>query len=157
MESHLPSTIARRLHSTPPWSDEDGVKLYGITSTERALPWSMFRDRLKEVKATRSIVWKSTPAFAIFHDGVHSLYLVLAWWSNDNELFTSISVLTEHGWLEDAERYSFCLFDMEIMWHERAAFLQHLYLGNPDLSAYRASKLEQAYVGGSRNENGDLP
>lgn len=36
-------------------------------------------------------------------------YLVLAWWDNNNELFTSVFVRTPQGWVEDQARYSFCL------------------------------------------------
>lgn len=70
-----------------------------------------------------------------------ALYLVLAWRGNDNELFTSVSVKTESGWVEDASRFSFCLWDLEVFWWERNWFVETLYGLEPSLEAYRASHL----------------
>jgi len=68
-------------------------------------------------------------------------YLVLAWWGNENELFTSVSAKTESGWVEDASRYSFCLWDLEVFWHERNYFIEHIYCANPNLQSYRARRV----------------
>lgn len=57
----------------------------------------------------------------------------------------SVSVLTAQGWVEDAQRYSFCLYDLEVIGFERQAFIQHLYQPHPNLAAYRA-----AYTGKPR-------
>lgn len=96
-----------------------------------------FQARLAQVKAERGLDWANLPAFAIFHRGASFLYLVLCWWGNDNELFNSVSVLTEQGWVEDPRRFSFCVYDLEVMWFERQAFIKYLDLSTPDLSAYR--------------------
>ena len=60
--------------------------------------------------------------------------------SNDNELFTSVSVNTESGWVEDGSRYSFCVYDLEVFWQERNYFIQFLDCPLPDLDRYRAAR-----------------
>ncbi|WP_242110040.1 hypothetical protein [Luteimonas aquatica] len=131
---------ARRIESSPAWSDPDGVKLYTISAHGAEVDRAAYLPRLARVKASRTVDWPSTPAFAIFHDGASLRYLVLGWWGNGNELFTSVSVETEAGWVEDAARFSFCLWDMDVMWFERNCFVDTLYRTTPDLAAYRARR-----------------
>lgn len=86
------------------------------------------------------VEWMKTPAFAIFHRGSVALYLVLAWWGNANELFTRVAVLEQNKWIEDANRFSFCLWDLEVMWHERQYFIDSVYCAEPDLASYRLKR-----------------
>lgn len=65
--------------------------------------------------------------------GASSAYWVPGWWGNDNELSTKVAVPEPGGWTIDALRYSFCLWDMEVIWHERQAF--HDGVGNLQPSA----------------------
>jgi hypothetical protein len=58
-------------------------------------------------------------------------------------MFVAVAVTQGEGWVEDLGRYSFCLWDMEVMWHERNAFVQHMYGAVPDLAAYRADRFVQ--------------
>lgn len=131
----------RTIESTPAWRDADGIKLYTISAHARPVDRHLFEDRLLQVKTARHIDWTNTPAFAILHDGANCLYLILAWWGNDNELFTSVSVLTPDGWMEDPARYSFCLFDLEVFWAERNFFIEHLYCSTPNIDRYRQARL----------------
>ncbi len=100
-----------------------------------------YLDRLAEVKRTKNIDWSSTAAFAIFHQAVATSYLVLAWWGNDNELFTDVSVNEGYGWLHDPNKYSFCVWDLEIMWAERNFFIELVYCETPDITEYRNRRL----------------
>lgn len=134
----------RAIESHPEWLDPDGIKIYTISARHQPVDQAEFRDRLIQIKTQKHIAWSSTPAFTIFHEGSSSPYLIVAWWGNDNELFTSTSVRTESGWVEDPSRFSFCLWDMEVMWHERNAFVNLLFCSNPDIAAYRASRLGTA-------------
>lgn len=131
----------RTIESAPAWQDADGIKLYTISAHARPVDRHLFEDRLQQVKAARHIDWVTTPAFAILHDGTSCLYLILAWWGNDNELFTSVSVQSPDGWMEDPARYSFCLFDLEVFWAERNFFIEHLYRSTPDIDRYRQARL----------------
>lgn len=130
----------RKIESHPGWSDSDGIKIYTLSARNELVDQAPYVARLAEVKSQRAIAWPSTPAFALFHDGAGMRYLVLAWWGNDNELFTSVSVQTDSGWVEDAARYSFCLWDLEVMWQERNYFVEFIYRDQPDLEGYRAKR-----------------
>lgn len=132
--------IPRKIESVASWRDADGIKVYTIAARNQPVDSSLFEPRLQQVKASRVIAWASTPAFVIFHEGASCRYLILAWWGNDNELFTSVSVLTEQGWVEDPARYSFCLFDLEVFWAERNFFIAHMYCANPSLENYRRTR-----------------
>lgn len=92
------------------------------------------------MKADRDISWQHTPAFVIFHQGAGYQYLVLVWWGNDNELFTSVSVLEDECWIEDATKFSFCLYDMEVMWRERNIYITTIDCETPSLNAYRTMR-----------------
>lgn len=117
--------------------DAEGVKLYGIAVSTAAVDAGAFWPQFEQMKASEHIHWPQTAAFAIFHEGAEQLYLVLCWWGNGNELFVRVAVRERGGWVMDPSRYSFCLWDMEIMWHERASYIRWVYSGPPDLAAYR--------------------
>jgi len=135
----------RRIACAAVDTDPDGIKVYTIAATGRAVELSAYVPQLLHMKSARPLVWRDTPAFAIFHDGASARYLVLGWWGNDNEMFIAVAVERDGRWIEDTTRYSFCLWDMEVMWHERNAFVQHMYRGTPDLAAYRTDRLIQTW------------
>ncbi len=136
--------ISRKIESDPAWLDPDGIKIYTITAHNRPVDHVPYLSRLAELKESKAVPWDATPAFVIFHDGASFRYLVLAWWGNDNELFTSVSVETETGWVEDAARYSFCLYDLEVFWHERMYFIESIYCAKPSIERYRANRYSNA-------------
>ena len=140
----------RRTRSRPDWLDEDDVKIYTISADNSEVDQGKYLRRLQAIKQTRSVDWPATPAFVIFHEGASCPYLVLAWWGNDNELFTSVSALVGSSWVEDPARFSFCLWDLEVMWFERNAFVKHVYCERPNLGAYRAARFESS---GDHHEN----
>lgn len=144
----------RRIEHLPIESDPDGVKLYTIAASDEPVQVAVYLARLAEMKLARRLSWRDTPAFAICHDGAGARYLTLGWWGNDNEMFVAVAVTQPEGWVEDLSRYSFCLWDMEVMWHERNAFVKHMYGMHADLAAYRADRLVQAWPPASSETNG---
>lgn len=128
--------VPRTIRSSSDWLDADGAKIYTIAKHDGPVAQAPFHERLAHVKASRSLPWPQTAHFAIFHEGT-SPYLVLCWWGNDNELFTSVSVLTQEGWAERPDLYSFCLYDMEVMWEERNAYIDTVDCADPSLQSYR--------------------
>lgn len=130
----------RRIQSEPTWSDPAGIKIYTISASGRDVDQSAFAVQLAAMKTRVPIDWSEAPAFAIFHEGAGALYLVLVWWGNDNELFIRVAVREPGGWVSDMSRYSFCLWDLEIMWHERQFFIDTIYCAEPDLAAYRLKR-----------------
>jgi hypothetical protein len=130
----------RSIEGQADWLDETGTKIYTVSSTDCIVDQSKYSQRLKHVKSARDINWLNTPAFVIFHDGSSCDYLVLVWWGNDNELFTSVSVNTENVWEEDPTKYSFCLYDLEIMWMERNIYIKTIDCKLPLLQQYQVSR-----------------
>ncbi|WP_267226033.1 hypothetical protein [Dyella silvae] len=130
----------RRIDRLPADADPDGLKLYGISSSGQAVDFARYSPQLQTMKDARPVRWAQTPAFAICHDGASARYLVLGWWGNDNEMFVAVAADDGSGWVEDMSRYSFCLWDMEVMWHERNAFVVEMYGATPSLEAYRANR-----------------
>lgn len=130
----------RPIMSLPADTDADGIKIYTIASGDEAVDSSRYLPRMAALKSARAIAWSTTPAFAICHEAAKARYLVLGWWGNDNEMFIAVAAEDASGWVEDMSRYSFCLWDMEVMWHERNAFVDWMYGAVPNLDAYRADR-----------------
>jgi hypothetical protein len=131
---------ARTIRGPLDWKDADGGKIYTISANGQAVDQVPFHERLKAVKQARALDWNATPHFAIFHQGASFPYLILAWWGNDNELFNSVSVLTEQNWIEQPEKYSFCVYDLEIFWAERNIFVDTVYCWTPSLERYQMTR-----------------
>lgn len=139
----MASTFAPRpIRSDPAWDTATGTKIYTISAVDAPVARAPFLARLAEVQSDKAqFDWAHLPAFAICHAGAGADYLVLCWWGNDNELFTSTSVRQpDGGWVIDPDRWSFCLWDLEVLWGERNLFVEMLYSGNPDLAAWRAAR-----------------
>lgn len=130
----------RKIVSDKNWRDKDGIKLYSISVDDAPVEPESYQERLEQVKVERNIIWRQTAAFAIFHHGESFQYLVLVWWGNDNELFTSVSVRQDDNWQEDASKFSFCLYDMEVMWRERNIYIETIDCAKPSLEAYRQAR-----------------
>lgn len=76
--------------------------------------------------------------FVICHQGATRLYLVVNWWDNQNELFQRVLIrdVGADSWRDGAGLGSFCVWDAEVIWHERTAYVEHVLSGKPDLDAY---------------------
>ncbi|MBX3381232.1 MAG: hypothetical protein KF805_14145 [Phycisphaeraceae bacterium] len=87
--------------------------------------------------------------FIIEHLATPLDYLVLAWWQNKNEMITRIFI-REAGapWRLSTGGESFCVWDLDIMWFERNAFIRTmLAFEHADPAAYLAARFEKAHVG----------
>lgn len=69
----------------------------------------------------------------IAHPGATHEYLVGAWWDNENELFPRTFVrrtapshasAAESAWRAGGDRHSFCVWDLEVLWFERGAWIE---------------------------------
>ena len=135
--------IPRRIRTAQTPCDPDGVKLYTISARDDHVDETDFYEEMRRLKELGAIDWAHTAAFAILHEGVSALYLVLAWWGNDNELFTRVSVRASNEWVADPSKYSFCLWDLEVIWFERQSYIEHLYSGGRDLTNYRRDRMPE--------------
>ena len=134
----------RKIEGQPDWLDSDGIKIYTISAQSQSVDQAPYLAQLAKLKRQKSVVWTDVPAFVIFHDGATTRYLVLAWWSNDNELFTSVAVQTTSSWAEDPAKYSFCVYDLEVMWQERGHFIECVDCAAPSLKDYRIRRMGHA-------------
>ncbi|WP_027708439.1 hypothetical protein [Zooshikella ganghwensis] len=129
--------LKRKIEYVNEYKDPDEVKVYSISFTGKKVDVSKYVARLAEIKSEKGLDWNSVPAYAIFHDGEEREYLIFCWWLNGNELFHSVSVKEDSGWVEDASKYSFCVYDLEIMWAERNFYIQAVDCASPSIKGYR--------------------
>jgi hypothetical protein len=64
--------------------------------------------------------------FVIAHQGKDLDYIVLSWWDRENELPTRVFVRDDTGWRPARQDESFCVWDLEIIWHERQSYIRTL-------------------------------
>lgn len=83
--------------------------------------------------------------FLIAHPCPTHFYLIVNWWDNQNELFTRVFVTERNpgaGWLPAGERYSYCVWDLEILWFERNAWIKAMLSGDkPQPERYESEQL----------------
>ena len=83
---------------------------------------------------------------AIFHQGRAVHYLVLGWWHNENEFPLRVFVrgFGDAAWRPAGEHESICVWDFQILWFEREAYVRHVLAPEqePDIDAYLATHLD---------------
>ena len=62
--------------------------------------------------------------FFIAHQGATGDYLVLAWWDQQNELPLRVWCRGDDGWRPARASESVCVWDLEIIWFERNAWIE---------------------------------
>ncbi|MGI0119933.1 hypothetical protein [Zooshikella sp. RANM57] len=129
--------LKRKVECVTEYTDPDGMKLYSISFSGSKVDASKYIERLAAVKNEKALNWADIPAYAIFHDGEEREYLIVCWWLNGNELFHSVSVKEGGAWVEDPNKYSFCVYDLEIMWAERNFYIQTVDCENASIKEYR--------------------
>lgn len=100
----------------------------GIALAERALPQPAVAEGRPGV------------GFLIAHQGRTANYTVLAWWDRENELPLRVFVDTDKrgdGWRTNRADESVCVWDLEILWAERQAYVDTvLRAGGGSVEAY---------------------
>lgn len=106
------------------------IKVYTVTLEGRDLEWAIYDQGLKAAEkalpSPPTTEKRPGVGFAICHQGKVMHYIVLCWWDNENELVTRVFVCKADGISEwrEAESESFCVWDLEIMWFERNAYVE---------------------------------
>ncbi len=68
--------------------------------------------------------------FLVAHQGRAENYLILAWWSNENELPIRVWVRREgEEWRPAVDGESVCVWDLEVVWEERQAWIATMMSG----------------------------
>ena len=136
--------------------DSDGwrLKRYGIVGPGQMLAMDGlgdWEDRCAEMLPGEGAdAGRPGVGFVIVHAGNGWEYLVVCWWDSGNEL--CVRMLTrrvgEVVWGEPLETQSFCVWDMELMWHERNAYVECVLCdARGDLDGYLKAVFEGESVG----------
>lgn len=59
----------------------------------------------------------------ITHQGDGADYVVVAWWDRENELPIRVIVNDGRGWRAATGTESICVWDLEVLWREREAYV----------------------------------
>ena len=83
----------------------------------------------------------------VAHAGRGALYIVLGWWDRENELPVRVFIAYRDdgdtlAWRPAREGESFCVWDLEVLWFEREAYVSTL-LGGGEQGAAKREYLER--------------
>jgi hypothetical protein len=128
------------LRETSGWQ----LKLYSVRYGSSPVDWNAFAPGLAMAEATlpRPARAEGRPGvgFLIAHQGRTGDYLVLGWWEQENELPLEVFVNRRgpgESWRPARTRESVCVWDLEIIWAERQAYVATMLRnGESDPAAY---------------------
>lgn len=103
-------------------------KCFSISYENQRPDWDSFSEGLSvgfEALEKSPLYPEAELGFLIAHKGQRMNYLILAFWGNDNELFPLVLIQGESGW-HVSDTTSFCVWDMEVMFNERNAYIKHV-------------------------------
>jgi hypothetical protein len=78
---------------------------------------------LAELPAPVPAPGRSGAGLLIYHQGHFANYVVVAWWDNENELPIRVFVDDGGGWRAARTHESICVWDLEVIWFERNAWV----------------------------------
>jgi hypothetical protein len=106
------------------------MKLYSISHDGSEIDWSLFEPEIRRGLGAlpRPAVAPGRPGvgFVIAHHGRTADYLVMAWWDRENELPLRVSVRGSDpgsGFHPARDGESICVWDLELIWLERQAYV----------------------------------
>ena len=126
------------------------LKLYVILYPSRDLDWATFEEGL-EYSLNVLPQPAMTPdrpglGFVIAHQGRSAHNLIVCWWDLENELCTRVFVRNygdNETWRQSRQEESFCVWDLEVMWFEREAYVNAIlsHREDPDFDGYLEQRL----------------
>ena len=111
------------------------LKLYGVHLPEEPVDWPAFHTALDlaamALPGPQPDVGRPGLGVFIAHQGATGDYAVLGWWNHENELPFHIMVRRgrEEPWRKAVEGESICVWDLEIIWEERQAWIATMLAG----------------------------
>ena len=117
------------------------LKLYSIVYGDAPLERKRFEVgsdlALEQLPAPDSSAGRPGLGFVIAHQGNTADYIVLCYWANENELPIKVFVRESDDWRAASGDESICVWDMQIIWHERNAYVSRVMQGeNADVEGY---------------------
>ena len=106
------------------------LKLYSVVFGDSDFDMARFVTGLEiatsEVPTADASNGRPGVGFAILHQGNAMDYVVLGWWDRENELPLRVFVRESEVWRPAGTNESLCVWDLEIVWFERNAYLQSI-------------------------------
>ena len=95
--------------------------------------------------------------FLIEHQGRGADYVVLGWWDRENELPLRVwlRTATEPAWRRAAGAESICVWDLQVIWHEREAYVGTLLGGKEHREATDRylTRVDDLWTGPSKGQS----
>ncbi|HEU0300932.1 MAG TPA: hypothetical protein VFR37_15830 [Longimicrobium sp.] len=125
------------------------IKVYSIVYDAHGPDWGRFREgrelAMEALPEPEGEEGRPGVGFAIAHQGRNADYFVLGWWDRENELPLRIFVREGgEGWRPAQGSESICVWDLQVLWFEREAYvatLMNLACADP-AAAYLARGLD---------------
>jgi hypothetical protein len=127
------------------------LKLYTISHDAALVEPAEFADGLALAEAALPSPARRAdrPGLGVLvaHRGASASYVVLGWWDRENELPVRIFIretgagADAAGWRPARDGESFCVWDLQVLWHEREAYVETMLVPEPDPAAYLARTL----------------
>ena len=122
------------------------LKLYSISFDRSDVDWTDFDGGLALVRSAlpepAADAGRPGVGFVIAHHGEGIDYAVVSWWDRENELPTRVFARSDDdrkGWRPAGGGESFCVWDLEVIWAEREAYIEMYLSGDPpDAAGYLA-------------------
>jgi hypothetical protein len=141
MRPFRPRTISYDgVHETSGWR----LKRFAISFDGSPLDWDRFSGGLSLADASlptpAETADRTGTGFVIAHHGRTAEYVVLGWWDRENELPLRVFVRTpaEGKWRPARDTESVCVWDLEVIWAERQAYVDTVLTEEPSPDAYLA-------------------
>lgn len=104
------------------------IKVYSIVYDAAAPDWARFHKgrelALAALPEAEGEAGRPGVGFAIAHQGRNADYFVLGWWDRENELPLRIFVREGgEGWRPARGSESICVWDLQVLWFERDAYV----------------------------------
>ena len=146
MKAYTPRRIrAHGIRETNAWR----VKLYSIAHAGSPPDWSVFEPgmalALQTLPTPANAPGRPGLGFLIAHTGREIWYTVLCWWDRENELPIRVWVAERDSsgtprWRDARGGESVCVWDLDVIWHERQAYVETL------LAARQVPDAESDYI-----------
>jgi len=134
------------------------LKVYSVVLDGSEPDWGVFEPAialaLDALPSPAKAPGRPALGFLIAHTGRGMWYAVLCWWDRENELPIRLWVAEQDGgpprWRPARASESVCVWDLDIIWHERQAWVATLLAGGDPRAAeadYLGTVLERQAEG----------